>query len=86
MAEWPEWWHWELRLSPHALRRMVDRRFTETDLRLMLDDAGGYGQNHEPGRWFIRTFHDHRPWEVIVEPLPDEHVLLVITAYPLGFS
>ena len=33
---WPEWWNWELELSPHLLKRMVDRRFTEVDVRRML--------------------------------------------------
>lgn len=37
--EWPEWWDWELELSPHFRKRMVDRRITEVDLRRMLEDA-----------------------------------------------
>jgi hypothetical protein len=27
---------------------------------------------------------DGRPWEVIVEPLPDEEILVVVTAYAIG--
>ncbi len=34
---WPEWWDWELELSPHLLKRMADRGFSELDLRAMLD-------------------------------------------------
>jgi hypothetical protein len=34
--ECPDWWDWELELSPHLLKRMTDRRFTEIDLRRML--------------------------------------------------
>jgi hypothetical protein len=41
MVEWPEWWQWELELSPHLLKRMLDRRFNETDLRLMVAAARG---------------------------------------------
>jgi len=34
---WPEWWDWELDLSPHLLERMVDRGFSEVDLRRMME-------------------------------------------------
>jgi hypothetical protein len=33
MKTWPEWWDWELELTPHLLKRLVDRGFTEVDLR-----------------------------------------------------
>jgi hypothetical protein len=33
----PDWWEFELELSPHLLDRMIDRGFTETDLRLMIE-------------------------------------------------
>lgn len=39
---WPEWWGWELELSPHLFKRMTDRRFSELDLRAMLEPARGY--------------------------------------------
>jgi hypothetical protein len=32
----PVWWDWELELTPHGLKRMLDREFTEVDLRKML--------------------------------------------------
>jgi hypothetical protein len=83
MIEWPEWWVWELEFTQHLLKRMVDRRFTEVDLREMLEHATGYHRNHEEGRWGIETRHADNDWIVIVEPLADETVLLVITAYPL---
>jgi hypothetical protein len=82
MPEWPDWRSWELELSPHLLKRMADRQFTETDLRRMLADARGWRPNCEPGRWVAETSHDRRPWEVIVEPIPEDSVLLVVTAYP----
>jgi hypothetical protein len=53
------------------------------DLRFMLENASGYHENHEPGRWGIETEHAQRAWEVIVEPLWDEQVLVVVTAYPV---
>ena len=84
MPEWPKWWSWDLELSTHLLKRMVDREFTEVDLRAMLDAATGLRADVEPGRWVIQTRHDGRPWEVIVEPLEAEQTLLVITAFPVG--
>ena len=37
----PEWWEWDLELSSHLLKRMVDRDFNEPDLRAMLETAAG---------------------------------------------
>lgn len=39
--EWPSWWDWELEFSPHLLKRMIDRQFSEVDLRRMLEHATG---------------------------------------------
>ncbi len=83
MVEWPEGWEWELEFSPHLLKRMIDRSFNEADLRLMLEGATNFHENHEEGRWAIVTVHNGRHWEVIVEPLADEMVLVVVTAYPI---
>jgi len=50
MKQWPPWWVWELELSPHLLKRMEDRRFTEVDLRRMLEQATGYRPDVATGR------------------------------------
>jgi hypothetical protein len=81
--EWPEWWSWDLELSSHLLKRMTDRRFSETDLRAMLADATGYHAEVEAGRWVIETHHEGRRWEIIVEPVAHEGMTVVVTAYPL---
>ena len=86
MKQWPPWWVWELELSPHLLKRMEDRRFTEVDLRRMLEQATGYRPDVVTGRWAVSARHRRRVWEVIVEPLPAEELLLVITAYPVDAS
>jgi len=83
VVDWPEWWDWELELSPHLLKRMVDRRFSETDLRLMMEDATGLREDDEPGRWLVETWHASRPWEIVVEPDREDRLLVVITAYPV---
>ena len=62
---------------------MEDRRFTEVDLRRMLEKAVDLRQDIVEGRWIVRTRHQRRPWEVIAEPDFAERLLLVITAYPL---
>lgn len=78
---WPEWWDWELELSPHLLKRMTDRRFTEVDLRRMLERASGYRENVVEGRWIIETRRRGSAWEVIVEPDRERQLLVVVTAY-----
>jgi hypothetical protein len=80
---WPEWWDWELELSPHLLKRMGDRRFTEVDLRRMLERATGHREDVVEGRWVIETRHTRRAWEVVVEPDRERRLLVVVTAYPV---
>jgi len=78
---WPEWWDWELELTPHLLKRMADRRFNEVELRTMLADAIDYAEQQD-GRSIVFTQLEGRNWELVVEPDYADHVLLVITAYP----
>jgi hypothetical protein len=80
----PDWWTWDLELTPHLFRRMLDRRFNKVDLRLMLDAAAGFRENREGGRLVVETTHDGRPWEIIVEPFSSERVLIVVTTYSMG--
>ncbi|MGH7564648.1 MAG: DUF4258 domain-containing protein [Gemmatimonadota bacterium] len=82
--KWPDWWEWELELTPHAERRMEDRDFTELDLRLMLTGAKNYRPDVVPGRWVIETRLGQSSWEVIVEPDDRERMIVVITAYPVA--
>lgn len=80
--QWPEWWHWELEITPHVVKRMTDREFTEVDLRAMLDDAVGYVADHQEGRWVIETRFQKVTWKVIVEPDREDRFLVVVTAFP----
>ncbi len=79
----PDWWEWELESSGHLLRRMIDRGFSETDLRTMLAEASSFAPDVEPNRWVISTKWRGRPWEIIVEPDASVQRLVVITAYML---
>ena len=81
LLEWPEWWDWELELTPHLAKRMADRQFNEVELRTMLADANDYTMQ-PPDRFVVLTRREDREWEVVVEPDPTDRVLLVITAYP----
>jgi hypothetical protein len=79
----PFWWEWEFVLSDHILDRMADRGFTEIDLRAMLGGDIQMGHDIVPGRWLVHARLRTRPWEVIIEPIHDERIVLVITAYPV---
>lgn len=81
---WPEWWNWDIELTPHVFKRMADRGFSEIDLRSMLERARGYRPDIVEGRWVIVTRHRDTTWEVVVEPDTDLTRLVVVTAYPLG--
>lgn len=82
--DWPSWWHWELDLSPHLLKRMVDRGFTEVDLRAMLAAARAVRKGPVPDRWVVETRHKRRSWEVVVEPDEGVELVVVVTAYPVS--
>jgi len=75
-----------LELSPHLLKRMVDRGFTEIDLRDMLEQPVSLRRDIVPRRWVVATRHRRRRWEVIVEPDHEARLLVVITAYPIWES
>jgi hypothetical protein len=42
---------------------MVDREFTELDLRQMLQDASSLRRDVEEGRWVAVSRHHRRAWE-----------------------
>ena len=63
---------------------MVDRDFTEVDLRRMLEHATRLHVDVIDGRWMVQTWHGGRSWEVIVEPDEENRILIVITAYPVS--
>ena len=63
---------------------MGDRRFTEVDLRRMIERARSYRRDAIEGRWVVATSHRRKPWEVIIEPDVEAQLLVVITAYPVG--
>lgn len=60
-AQWPDWWRWEIELSPHLLKRMIDQGFSEVDLRAMMESAKRLREDNEPGRWVVETSHAARP-------------------------
>lgn len=81
---WPDWWSWELELTPHVEKRLEDRSFTETDLRSMLQRATGHRLDHVEGRFLVETRHAGAAWHVIVEPDDEAQLPVVVTCYPSG--
>ncbi len=79
----PVWWEWELELTPHVEKRMLQRGFNEIDLRRMYQDAFSINEDKESGRWGVITLHNKEKWEIIVEPDTDEKIIVVVTAYPI---
>ena len=70
-------------LTPYLLKRMEDRRFTEINLRDMLEGAYDYHRDLVAGRWVIETRRARKNWEVIVEPDQELELLVVVTGYPV---
>ncbi len=83
---WPDWWKWELEITPHAEKRMEQRDFTEIALREMLSRAGGYRPDEFYGRFVVESRFHQTDWEVIVEPDFEEQLLVIVTAYPIRES
>jgi len=79
--EWPPWWEWELKLIPHMKGRLAKRKFTEIELRRMMEHATNFRPDYKEGRWVVETRFRRQRWEVIVEPIPEEERLEVVTAF-----
>jgi hypothetical protein len=62
---------------------MINRRFTEVDLRSMLQVAHRLRPGEAADRWVVETVHESQPGKVIVEPDETERILVVVTAYPI---
>lgn len=63
MSEAPDWWTWEIELTSHVFKRMVDRGFNEIELGTMLGDATQWiEQSH--GTWIVSCRLGGAAWEV----------------------
>ena len=62
-------------------RRLIKREFTEIELRRMMEQATGFHKDYKEDRWVIEVRFRQDDWEVIVEPIPEEEILEVVTAY-----
>ncbi len=80
----PDWWDWEVELTPHIEKRMEDRDFTEVDLRAMMEKASAIRPDVVEGRWVIKARYRRKRWEIIVEPEEMERLIVAITAYTVG--
>lgn len=64
----PDGWDFELELSPHVEAWMVDRGFTEIDLRPMPERAMRIRPSRSAGRFVVETVHDDDVCEVVLGP------------------
>jgi hypothetical protein len=62
---------------------MLDRGFSEVDLRCMMEGAKGLREADESGRWIVETKHHSVSWEIVVEPDTEDRLVVAITAYRL---
>jgi len=60
-VERPEWWTWELELTPHIEKRMIQRSFTEIEMREMLSRAHTILPDREEGRYVVRGYMRSAP-------------------------
>jgi hypothetical protein len=81
MQTWPEWWQFDLVISPHVVARMEERNFNEIDLRTMLEQATKWRESAATGRFIIASSFEAQQWEIVVEPDEYEHLLIIVTAY-----
>jgi hypothetical protein len=83
MSDAPDWWNWDIELNSHVLKRMADRNFNETELRLMLEDATQWiEQSH--GKWIVSCRLNSAAWEAIVRPDKAECCIVVATFYAVS--
>ena len=80
-SSWPSWWDWELEMTPHLEERMEERDFTDIDVREMLEGATAFAPDVVAGRFVIEALLRGRRWHIVVEPDPDDRLLVVVTAY-----
>jgi hypothetical protein len=81
----PPWTKWEIEITPHVEKRMLQRNFNEIDLRSMIFNAQKIKNDIIDGRYVLETKLFNQKWEVIVEPDIQDEVLVVITAYKPEF-
>jgi hypothetical protein len=77
----PDWWDFELELSPHLEDRIILSRFLGGRSPAVIEVAQDLGVGKTPGRWIVRTSHLGEAWDVVVEPDELDRVIVVITAY-----
>lgn len=80
---WPYWWDWEIELSGHIEKRMLQRGFSEAELRTMLDDVLEIAPTREDGRWQVICRFEGTRWKIILEPREVHQTIEAITAFPL---
>lgn len=84
LAVVPDWWDWELELTPHVEKRMEERGLTEVELRALLHGATILVPDVVDDRWVATGKRGGETWEIVLEPDVQDHVVVVVTAYRVG--
>ena len=78
----PDWWDGPFDCErEHVLKRMLDRRFNEVDLRDMLEQASEWRPDTVEGRFVSVVRYNDILWEIVVEPDDEARTVAVVTAY-----
>ena len=63
---------------------MIDRGFSEVEVRSMMKRAEAVRPEREPGRFVVEAQHLGGRWRLIVEPDPDREQIVVITGWRIS--
>lgn len=80
----PEWWDWPFDCdNVHVRDRMASRRFSEIDLRDMLENALSLRPGEISSRFYIYARYNDAYWKIVVEPDELAGVVVVVTAFTI---
>ena len=63
---------------------MIERGFSEVDVREILEEAIALSPGSRPDRWVAKCLWRGKRWDVILEPDPTVRVVVVVTGYRVG--
>jgi len=66
VVTWPDWWDWEIELTPHLQKRMERSRLQRGRPPAHVERARGHRADIVEGRVVIETERKRARWEVII--------------------
>ncbi|MEO0588300.1 MAG: hypothetical protein AAF078_11755 [Planctomycetota bacterium] len=80
---WPQWWQWDLSLSPRLSESLDDLGVSEPDVLTMLELADRFRPARVAGRYVVEAEHADTDWDVTIEPDTARGQVTIISAKPL---